>query len=80
MIEEGLIKGKPTAWCKPGCGKKDPCFGCTSDAMCTEMDSETQKTNYTFMEGYKKEHRVIRCRFYLVLFLVYIGWGDASSP
>ena len=70
LIEEGLIKDKPTSWCKPGLDKKDPCVTCHADAMCTEMDTETGKTKQSFIGGYKKEHRVMKWSFYLILFLV----------
>ena len=59
LIEEGLIKDKPTSWCKKGLNRKDPCFICMSDAMCTEMNTETGKIKHTFMKGYKKEQRVM---------------------
>ena len=78
LIEEGLIKDKPSSWCKSGLNRKDPCMVCMSDAMCTEMDIETGKTKHTFIGGYKKEHRVMRWRFYLIISC--IGWGIASSP
>ena len=78
LIEEGLIKDKPSSWCKSGLNRKDPCFICMSDAMCTEMDIETGKTKHTFIKDYKKEHRVMRWRFYLIISC--IGWGTASSP
>ena len=43
-------------------------LGCMdADAMCTEMDIETGKTKHTFIGGYKKEHRVMRWRFYLII-------------
>ena len=67
LIEEGLIKDKPTSLCNPGWGKKDPCFVCTTDAMCTEIDNETGKTKQTFLGGYKKEQMVIRWGFYLII-------------
>ena len=78
LIEEGLIKDKPSSWCKSGLNRKDPCFICMSDAMCTEMDIETRKTKHTFLGGYKKEHRVIGWCFHLIISC--IGWGTASSP
>ena len=70
LIKEGLIKDKPTAWCKPGLKRKDPCMICSSDAICTEMDTETGKTKQSFIGGYKKEHRVMKWSFCLILFLV----------
>ena len=73
LIEEGLIKDKPTSWCKPGWKQKDPCMICHSDAMCTEMDTKTGKIKQTFMGGYKKEHRVMRWRFYLIICLYRLG-------
>ena len=64
LIEEGLIKDKPTYWCLPdsqrGSKKKDPCWPCTTDAMCTERDIRTNETRNTFIKKYKKEHRVTR--------------------
>ena len=60
LIEEGLIKDKPTSLCKPGWGREDPCLVCMTDAMCTEMDNETGKTKQTFIGGYKKEQMVMR--------------------
>ena len=58
LIKDGLIKDKPTSYCKPGWGRKDPCFTCNADAMCTERDMLTGHTKNTFYKGYKKEHRV----------------------
>ena len=67
MIKDGLIKDKPSSWCKPGLDKKDPCFTCASDAMCTKLDTLTGKAKNTFMGGYKKHHRVLT---FLILDLV----------
>ena len=50
--------------------KKDPCVTCNADAMCTEMDTETGKTKQSFIGGYKKEHRVMKWSFYLILFFL----------
>ena len=58
LIKDGLIKDKPTSYCKPGWERKDPCYACNTDAMCTEMDFHTGQTKNTFYKGYKKEHRV----------------------
>ena len=67
LIKEGLIKDKSTSWCKPGLGRKDPCVTCHTDAMCTKMDKKTGKIRNTFIEKYKKEHRVMRYgNFYLI--------------
>ena len=60
LIEDGLIKDKPTSWCKPGWKRKDPCLTCNTDAMCTEIDILTGETKHTFYNGYKKEHMVMR--------------------
>ena len=60
LIEEGLIKDKPTSYCKPGWERRDPCLTCHTDAMCTEMDILTGQTKHTFMKGYKAEHRVMK--------------------
>ena len=76
LIEEGLIKAKPTSLCKPGWERKDPCFTCNADAMCSEMDILTGQTKHTFYKGYKKEHMV---RVNLTLIFSFIGWGTASS-
>ena len=58
LIEEGLIKDKPTSWCKPGWERRDPCLVCNTDAMCTEVDTLTGQYKHTFYKGYKKEQRV----------------------
>ena len=63
LIEDGLIKAKPTSMCKPGWGKKDPCFTCHADAICTKMDILTGRAKHKFYKGYKKEHRVGRKGF-----------------
>ena len=76
LIEEGLIKAKPTSRCKPGWERKDPCFTCNADAMCSEMDILTGQTKFTFYKGYKKEHMV---RVYLTLIFSFIGWRTSSS-
>ena len=73
LIKEGLIKDKPTAWCKPGLKRKDPCMICSSDAICTEMDTETGKTKQSFIGGYKKEHMVMKWSFYLTICLYRLG-------
>ena len=78
LIEEGLIKDKPSSWCKSGLNRKDPCFICMSDAMCTEMDIETGKIKHTFIKSYKKEQMVIRWNFYLIISLV--GCGQRLGP
>ena len=69
LIEEGLIKDKPTHLCKPGLGRKDPCVTCNVDGMCTKMDLQTGQTKHTFIKAYKKEHRVTRWHvpFYLLV-------------
>ena len=67
LIKDGLIKDKPTAYCKPGLERKDPCLTCNTDAMCTEVEMHTGHTKNTFYKGYKKEHRV-RGK------LVYLTW------
>jgi len=58
LIEDGLIKDKPTSYCKPGWERKDPCLICNTDAMCTEINIVTGQTKNTFYKGYKKEQRV----------------------
>ena len=78
LIEEGLIKDKPTSWCKPGWGKKDPCFVCTTDAMCTELDNITGKIKQTFLGGFKKEQMVMRWCFYLII--CFYRWGEHFKP
>ena len=77
LIKEGLIKDKPTYWCKPGWERKDPCLTCTADAMCTEVDIVTGKLKHTFYKGYKKEQRV-RILFYPP-FSVYAGRAGSEE-
>ena len=60
MIKEGLIKDKPTSFCKVGFGREDPCSVCTTDVMCTEKDNKTGKIRHTYINEYKKEHMVMR--------------------
>ena len=44
----------------------DPCVTCNADAMCTKVDSQTNKTKHTFIKVYKKEHRVMRWHFHII--------------
>ena len=53
--------------------RKDPCMICSSDAICTEMDTETGKTKQSFIGGYKKEHMVMKWSFYLTICLYRLG-------
>ena len=66
LIKEGLIKDEPTSWCKPGLERNDPCVTCNADAMCSKVDSQTNKTKHTFIKVYKKEHRVMRWHFHII--------------
>ena len=77
LIEEGLIKDKPTSWCKPGFDRKDPCVTCHADAMCTMLDTLTGKSKHIFYNGYKNEHRVGRLSDCLMF--LFIGWGSVSG-
>ena len=63
LIEVGLIKDKPTSWCKKMTGMKNRCMICTADAMCTKRDAKTGKIRNTFIKRYKKDHRVMRYNF-----------------
>ena len=60
---ERLIKDNVTDWCllktkmPPN---EPPCVPCTTDGMCTKKDINTGEIKHTFMNGYKKEHRVTR--------------------
>ena len=76
LIKEGLIKDKPTSWCKPGWGRKDPCMICTTDAMCTTLDVLSGQPKHTFYKGYKNEHRVMSLSGPLIF--SFIGWGTAT--
>ena len=58
MIKKGLIKDKPTSFCKEDTNNLSPCLICSTDAMCTEVDIETGKTKQTFYKGYKKHQMV----------------------
>ena len=78
MIEEGLIKDKPTHLCTPGLDRKDPCVTCNADAMCTKMDVKTGQTKHTFMKVYKKKHRVTTWHFYL--FMCSYRLGERIMP
>ena len=69
LIEEGLIKDKPTSLCMPGLDKKDPCLTCKTDAMCTKKNIKTGEIRHTFIKEYKKEHMVMRCHFCLIIFM-----------
>ena len=66
LIKEGLIKDKPTSWCKLGLEgnmgrvEKRPCDVCTTDAMCTTRDMTTGEIRHTFIKKYKKEHMVMK--------------------
>ena len=79
LIEEGLIKDKPTSWCKPGLERKDPCYTCMTDAMCTEIDILTGQTKHTFIKGYKNEHRVMKSGLLDLYICSCLGRGAASS-
>ena len=58
LIQEGLIKAKPSFWCKTGLERQDPCYICNTDAMCTELDISTGTAKHTFFKGYKKYQMV----------------------
>ena len=58
LIEQGLIKDKPTSFCKEDTNNLSPCHICHTDAMCTEVYIETGKTRQTFYKGYKKHQMV----------------------
>ena len=58
MIKKGLIKDKPTSFCKEDTNNLSPCLICSTDAMCTEVDIESGKTKQTFYKGYKKHQMV----------------------
>ena len=59
LIQDGLIKDKPTSFCRPiGDLGLDNCHICTTDAMCTEMDTATGKVTHTFFKGSKKHQNV----------------------
>ena len=71
LIKEGLIKDKPTSWCKLGPESRNssaqglyswqgPCVACTTDAMCTSRDMTTGEIRHTFIKKYKKEHMVMK--------------------
>ena len=55
LIDEGLIKDNVTDWCHKGL-----CNICTMDGMCTKKDIKSGKIRHTFIDRYKKEHRVMK--------------------
>ena len=81
LILEGLIKDRPTNWCPETLDENQmegPCVICTTDAMCTQRNNYTGKIRNTFLNEYKKEHRVMRKYFYLLF--PCIGLWEGSSP
>ena len=74
LIKEGLIKDKPTSWCRE-VNTGNPCYVCTTDAMCTKKDLKTGEFRHTFIKKYKKEHRVTRQHFYLIIIRPMCTWG-----
>ena len=73
LIEVGLIKDKPTSWCKKMTAMKNRCMICTADAMCTKRNNNTGEITNTYLKKYKKEHRVIRWHFNFIIFLYRLG-------
>ena len=58
-----MIKDNITDWCLQKTNltslkRKGPCKIWHTDGMCTKMDINTGEIRHTFMNGYKKEHRV----------------------
>ena len=74
LILDGLIKDKPTSFCKPiGYPGPDNCYTCTTDAMCTEVDQVTGKVKHTFIKGSKKHQNV---RLTEIESMIYIWWME----
>ena len=78
LIQDGLIKDKPTSFCRPiGDLGLDNCHICTTDAMCTEMDTATGKVTHTFFKGSKKHQNV---RLTETESIIYVWWMEFWIP
>ena len=75
LIEDGLIKDKPTSFCKPigYTTGPDNCYTCTTDAMCTEADQVTGKVKHTSIKGSKKYQNV---RLTETESMTYVWWME----
>ena len=65
LIQEGLIKDNVTDWCRltsnlTSLKRKGLCDTCNADGMCTKKDIKTGEIKHTYINGYKKEHRVMK--------------------